>query len=143
MRKNFFKILQHGLGARLFLILGVVLIVFFTIGVIREYLKRQELDKEVAGLEQELENLKLKKKSFLSSMEAYKSDFFLEQEARTKFNFKKPGEKVAVIPVSKLSETVDQQNLKISDGKMALSGYRGLAKINSSAWWNYFFGDKL
>ena len=141
MKKNFLKILQNGLSARLFLIFGVILVVFFSFGVVREYFKRQELDKELAGLEQELENLKLKKKTFLSSIESYKGEFFLEQEARTKFNFKKPGEKVAVIPVSKLIESTASQSLPLGTDS-GTSQYRGRAKINSAAWWNYFFGEK-
>lgn len=133
--------MKHGLPARLFLIFGVILVVFFTLGVVREYFKRLELDKELSGLEQELDNLKFKKKTFLSSIESYKSDFFLEQEARTKFNFKKPGEKVAIIPVSKFENTVAGSKIQTSNAQTSV-GYRGLAKINSLAWWNYFFGEK-
>jgi len=141
MKKNFFKILQQGIPARLFLIFGVILVVFFSFGAVREYFKRQELDKELSGLEQELENLKLKKKTFLSSIEAYKGNFFLEQEARTKFNFKKPGEKVAVITVSKFAESTVSRSL-LSETDFSAIQYRGRAKINSAAWWNYFFGEQ-
>lgn len=141
MRKNFLKIFKNGLPARLFLIFGVILIVFFTLGVVREYFKRLDLDKELSGLEQELENLKFKKKTFLSSIESYKSDFFLEQEARTKFNFKKAGEKVAIIPVSKFTEVVVNPKASSTTTKSSV-GYRGLAKVNSLAWWHYFFGEK-
>lgn len=141
MKRNFFEVLKKGLPARLFLIFGVILMIFFSFGVIKGYFKRLELDKELSGLEQELENLKLKKKTFLSSIESYHSDFFLEQEARTKFNFKKPGEKVAIIPISKSAESIVNQEAKTFVNQISI-GYRGLAKVNGAAWWNYFFGEK-
>lgn len=107
-------------------------------GVAREYLKRAELDREIIKLEQELAKLNFDKKDFLNSIESYKSGFFLEQEAREKMNYKKPGETVAVIPAAALSA---EKTEKSEGGSFAGEPLNG-AVANAAEWWNYFFGDK-
>lgn len=119
----------------------LVILLLLIMGIVREYLRQKELDKEVSTLEAEIERLNLDKKNFLSSIEAYQSDFFLEQEARTKFNLKKPGEKVAVIP----STTIDliQSNNSSNDQEDNKKVFNNPYLENASAWWQYFFGVEI
>lgn len=126
-RKNFFS--------NMALVLVLVILLFLIMGIGREYVKQRSLNSEIAGLEQELEKLNLNKKIFLSSIEEYQSDSFLEQEARAKFNLKKPGEKVAVIPVPNMDDSL----LTEKDEKRAQE-LRGARFENIFAWWQYFFG---
>ena len=122
------------------LVFVIIFLVVLFVGIAREYLKRIELDQEINTLAQELEDLKFQKKDFLKSIENYESGFFLEQEAREKFNLKKQGEKVAVIPASGLDyqEKVDENSTKNEN----VFSEAGMLKIqNAVAWWEYFFGE--
>ncbi|KKR07353.1 MAG: hypothetical protein UT32_C0012G0016 [Parcubacteria group bacterium GW2011_GWC2_39_14] len=115
----------------------LLLIIVLAIGSVREYLRQKELNKEMVTLQEDIKNLNLEKNQFLSSIEAYKSEFFVEQEARLKFNLQKSGEKVLVIPQGG------------SGGLVGLGGENDLAEAQSAstrfyvnnvrAWGNYFF----
>ena len=121
--------------SRFFVVLMIVVSVIFVLGIVREYVKRVELDREISQLENELEKLKLKKKNFLSSIDAYGSEFFVEQEARMKFNLKKPEEQVVIIPVNKISEEAITKNNN-TDEKINKTNNK---QVNLFAWWQYFF----
>lgn len=121
--------------AIVFLLIGLLLL---SIGIIREYLKQKELDREVLTLEQELASLNLNKKNFLTSIDAYQSEFFVEQEARAKFNLKKPGEKVVIIPSTTI-ETINANKAQLVEGADN-NLKKNLYIENISSWVNYFFG---
>lgn len=119
----------------------LIILILFVFGIAREYLKQKELDTEVASLQAEIEKLNLDKKSFLNSIDAYQGEFFLEQEARTKFNLKKPGEKVVIIP----STTIDSMQANNEEKMVGVDNKnlnKSLYRENISAWWNYFFGTE-
>ena len=121
--------------SRFFVVLMIVVAVIFVLGIVREYVKRVELDREISQLENELEKLKLKKKNFLSSIDAYGSEFFVEQEARMKFNLKKPEEQVVIIPVNKISEEAITKNNNTDENNNKTNN----KQVNLFAWWQYFF----
>ena len=121
--------------AIVFLLIGLLLLSF---GIVREYLRKKELAREVISLEQELANLNLDKKNFLSSIDAYQSEFFVEQEARVKFNLKKPGEKVVIIPSTTI-ETIQANKAQLVAGE-GQELQKNLYMENASSWANYFFG---
>jgi cell division protein FtsB len=70
---------------------------------IKEILNKSKLDKEITELNQEIEQLKLKKQNFLSLIDTYQNDFYLEKEARSKMNLKKSGEKVVVVKLDDIN----------------------------------------
>ena len=73
-----------------FIIVSAILILFILVtGIIREYLRQIEMNKEIASLEDELQKLNWGKKDFLQSIDEYQSDYFVEEQARTAFNLKK------------------------------------------------------
>lgn len=123
--------------AIVFLLISLLLL---SIGIVREYLKQKELDREVISLEQELDNLNLNKKNFLSSIDDYQSEFFVEQEARAKFNLKKPGENVVIIPSSTI-ETVNEQKAQLVEAAKNDSP-QNIYLENMSSWVSYFFGTE-
>jgi len=120
--------------ARFIVLFFVLLIILFVFGIVREYAKKIELDKEIVSLQQELDQLKIDKNNFLDSIDSYQSDFFLEQEAREKFNLKKQGEKVVVIPVDKYADNLNKQDQENKQSLVERSMGRNLQD-----WWNYFF----
>ena len=134
---------QKSFFSRFVFVFAIIIIVILFLGIVREYVKRVELDNEVAVLDQELEKLKLKKKGFLNSIEAYHSNFFIEQEARDKFNLKQPGEKVVVITPPRLS--LGQMPLDPGQAQDLAGNSTTKTAIvfkNVQTWWQYFFGDR-
>lgn len=126
---------KHSFFSRFFVILVILVSIFLIFGISREYMKRVELDKEVAELENELEKLNAKKKDFLSSIESYDSEFFIEQEARIKFDMKKPNEEVVIIPIGQIPE--QQTNNLVAENNQQTK-----QQLNIVKWWEYFFEDK-
>ena len=124
--------------SKLIIVASVVIAVLFVFGIIREYLNRVELDNEITELESELVELKLDKKDFLQSIEAYQTDFYVEQEAREKFNLIKQGEKVAVIPI----DQINTKDTNLNNEKNTVD-LKSVSRSNAIDWWQYFFGDKV
>lgn len=113
----------------------ILFLVVLVIGIVREYFKQTEMNKELAGLESELAKLNWDKNKFLQSIDEFESDYFVEREARTKFNLKKEGEKVVVVPLLSLpAENDGVKNDQAEGGEK-----RGVYWRNASVWWDYFF----
>ena len=127
------KLFRRFLAAFIF-----VLFLVIVLGVVREHFKRRELNKEIANLEAEVKNLETKKKDFLTSIELYQSDFFIEKEAREKFNLKKGGEAVSVIPVGANTKSLTAT----LSTEAAIDFVRPSLGENARGWWNYFFGAR-
>lgn len=122
--------------SRVIIVLLIIVLALFVMGIIREYAKKIELNKEVVTLEEEVEKLNYEKNDFLQTIDAYEGEFFLEQEAREKFNMKKEGESVAVIPVTgSLTEEIKQKYLV---EKLAPT-FEPAYWQNVKSWYEYFF----
>lgn len=118
----------------------ILLIFVLIVGTIREYLRQKELDKEMAALQEEINRLNLDKSQFLSSIEAYESKFFVEQEARLKFNLQNPGEKVLVIPQDGVKNSGKAVDLGATSETQ--TGKVQFYVNNVRAWWKYFFPSR-
>lgn len=128
-RKNFFQ--------KFVMTLAILVLIFLVFGIVKEYLLQREIDGQIASLEQELDQLNARKTGFLRTIQSLQSDFFVEQEARTKLNLMKPGEKVAVIPFSMIETMVSD---KLSAGEQAEQmADRHSILYNAKSWWRYFF----
>jgi len=123
---------------RFFIAFIFVFFLVIVLGIVREYFKRQELNREIANLAMEVKNLESKKADFLQSIELYQSDFFIEKEAREKFNLKSAGEQVSVIPVSDAAQAAAKA---LSGGETDSSSPSFGANVRG--WWEYFFADKM
>ncbi|OGF32514.1 hypothetical protein A2478_02685 [Candidatus Falkowbacteria bacterium RIFOXYC2_FULL_36_12] len=111
------------------------LVLFISFLVIKEVINKKKLDREIMALKQEIEILNLDQQQFLSSIDKYNSDFFVEQEARSKFNLKKEGEQVAVVKLDDIQKIQTMEGL-INEPNVDLQ------KSNIVKWWEYFFGVK-
>ena len=127
---------KKSLFKKFFFVFCLLLLAVLIFGAGREYLKRKEIDREIAELEKELAGFNVKNKGFLDSLKLYESGFFIEQEARTKLNYKKPGEKVVVIPGA-------EKSLKAGEGAEKTEAAAAVAGAwkNAGEWWEYFFKD--
>ncbi|PIR94554.1 hypothetical protein COT97_00755 [Candidatus Falkowbacteria bacterium CG10_big_fil_rev_8_21_14_0_10_39_11] len=108
----------------------VFFLVFFSI---KEYVNKKKLDAEITNLNQEIETLSSQKQEFLQTIDHYNSDFFVEKEARTKLNLKKPGENIVVVKLDDINSVNSDDSSKVGDPGSNSS------QNNLVLWWNYFF----
>lgn len=116
--------------SRLFLIIGVVILVIFSVALGKEVVRKYEVNKEINQLKEEVVNLEKRNAELSDLMQFLNTDRFKEEEARTKLGMAKPGEKVVVIPnvnAEENNEQIDQQTTKQTN------------LTNPQKWWNYFF----
>ena len=111
--------------------------VIFISGIIREAWRIRSFNNEIDELQQELENLKMDRQEFLSSIDLYESELFVEQEARTKFNLQKPGEEVVVIPVDD-QDIVGALGDKTKSQNTEPKNLRERMSKNLNDWWGVF-----
>lgn len=70
-------------------------IVFFvSASTVRETYRGWKVDQEIEGLKSQVAALESQKHSMTSLLDTMKTDTYVEQEARLRFNLKKPGEHV-------------------------------------------------
>ncbi len=109
----------------------IFLLVLILIGVVtaasKEGYRRYQVDKEIAELEQKIENLKKENRSLFALLEHFQSEEFLEKEARLKLNLIKEGEKLVIINSKK--EASSEQETDLEKEKTS----------NFKRWWSYFF----
>lgn len=132
--KNIFKKI---IFSNILLFICLFLIVFFSSNLIRDYLNKKQLNKEIDKLQQKINDLTDKNDQLTNLIGYLKSPEYLEEEARIKLNKKKPGEEVIIVPNNiELDDTPTV--LKINDNKMINN------KLNNNLkkWWQYFFGIK-
>ncbi len=123
---------QQFFGSRWFLILGTVFLIFLLVGYGRMYYQNYLVNKEIARLELEAQNVRAKKSQMLEMLEYSKSQSFVEKQARLELNLVKDGEHVVM--VKKLAGTDGgegrQKNKLVVESEEV---------FNPLAWWRYFF----
>jgi len=77
------------------ILLGMLVLLSFPLT--RNWRQRRAIDKEIKGLETQVNDLEHKNSNLKTVIDYMQSDQFVEEEARTKLNYKKPGESVAVV----------------------------------------------
>lgn len=76
---------------------GVVVLVFLGLGFGREYLRNREIERNIAELEAQNDELESEQLAALSVIESLSSEYYLEGEARRKRGLASPGEELVVI----------------------------------------------
>lgn len=133
MTSRFNKSGGNNRWAVVFTVIAVMALIGLGSGIVSAYHQRKALDQKMAELQAQIDKLNSDKRDFVAAIESYQSQFFLEQAARTKFNLKKPGEKVAVISLSGTPINADSAD-KATDGKSGVGIFSNVA-----AWWSFFF----
>ncbi len=119
-------------------LLGLLVLISFPLT--KNWRQKQSIDTEIKELEQQVAELEHKNSSLKQVMDYMKSDQFVEEEARTKLNFKKPGEKVAVIEAQPGEETTSTAVSDIFDLPPAPEAKpEPKFVINLHKWLDYFF----
>lgn len=118
--------------SRLFLFLGVIVLVLFSVSLSKEVVRRYEVNREINQLKKEVENLEVRNAELADLIQYVNTESFQEKEARTKLGMAKPGEKVVVIPDVPEAQSVDE-NSNVPANLEELS--------YPQRWWNYFFNQ--
>lgn len=105
-------------------LLLIVLLVLSVVKVVREAIVRYEINKEIASLENQLDELDNKSNKLGDMINYLKTDQYIEKEARTKLNLVKPGEK----QINFTSSTDSLARVDLDKGSS-----------NYIKWFNYFF----
>ncbi len=113
--------------SKFFLVFCVVifLVVLFALG--KGTIKNYKVNSEIQELQDEISQLESQNQDFSQLITYFKSDAFIEQEAKLKLGFKNPGENLVVIPQGEINE--ETQNVVDLEA----------TANNPAKWWAYFF----
>ena len=117
---------------KLFVLVGVLIVVFLSINLGKEYYREHQIQKEINSLQKEIESLEKNIYKFSQLAEYYETSEYKEVEVRKRLNMKKEGEKVVII--KNLSADLDQIGIEDELNNKNLPNYM--------KWWNYFFASR-
>ncbi|MCR4280107.1 MAG: septum formation initiator family protein [Candidatus Komeilibacteria bacterium] len=116
-----------------FIIGALAVIVFFIFSTVRDYYRQQSLRDEIGDLSKQISQLSDQRQELEETWEYAQSEDFVEIEARTKLNLRKPGEKVIIVTDPEQAQQIMNQGARLQtlQAKEEESGYK--------VWWKYFF----
>jgi cell division protein FtsB len=123
--------MRNGKKISIMLVGSVLLAAAFMVGFGREYLRNRSIEREIAGLQSENSRLEGKKLEFLSLIDDLSSEYYLEEQSRTKQGMAKPGETLILV------DTGEYDAKPAGAVKGASDELSGLS--NPSKWLYYFF----
>ncbi len=120
------------------IIFGIILLLIFLLGLslLKHRQEQQNINQNIAQLKKQINQLEKNNKRLEYLISYFQSDNYVEKEARTKLEMKKPGEKVIVV----LNNNKKSQAVATSSVATATSS---APKVSlPKKWWLYFFGPK-
>ena len=126
-KKNKKNLISSFLTSTWVFVFILVLLLVFSVSLIREVMRKIEIQRQIAALEEKIDSLENDNKQLESLIAYLQTDDFIEEEARKKLSLKKPGEKVIAVP--ELEESSDSSNASTS----TLPNWR--------LWWYYFLSN--
>jgi cell division protein FtsB len=121
------------LESKIFISLGLIVLVFISIALGREIAHRNQIRNQIESLKSEISSLEQKNIELGSLIEYLKTPSFKEKEARTRLGLQKPGESVISVPEEEINE--ENSNLNIENS----TNNSKIANTNPKKWWSYFF----
>lgn len=126
-KQNIF--LQTFIYSKLYLLLGMVLIVVMGFLLGKELISRRGVDSEISSLKDEIQKLEGSNMDLQKLVQYLGSDDYVKQEAKLKFGFREQGEQAVVIS----DQNLDQKKFlaAVSKSEPVLS--------NPEKWWKFIF----
>ncbi len=115
---------------RFLLIGGLIFLIFISIGLSKEVLRRHQINKEIERVKKEIEDLEKKNQELSSLVDYLSTESFKEIQARRELGFQKEGETA----ISIQSKEEEGEEVKEGEQKEEIS--------SSKKWWNYFFASR-
>ncbi|OGY89537.1 MAG: hypothetical protein A2927_00880 [Candidatus Komeilibacteria bacterium RIFCSPLOWO2_01_FULL_45_10] len=122
------------LGSKILFLVSLFILIFFSVNLTREIINRRDLEKDIKKLEEEMGGLAARNQELGGLIEYFKTMDFVEEEARTKLNLRKPGEQIIIVP----PEPLAGEPFLVSP-LASLSGSEAKPSSNWERWLNYFF----
>ncbi|OIO46989.1 MAG: hypothetical protein AUJ28_01495 [Parcubacteria group bacterium CG1_02_37_51] len=116
-----------------FIIFLILIIVFFLYQIWQDYYQQHDLRQEIIHLEDQLLSVTEEQQALAETMAYVQSDDFVEIEARTKLNLRKPGEQIIIV-----SNDDDIQRLMEQSGTNG-SYFNQEEQSNLRRWWSHFW----
>lgn len=126
--------LRRILRSKFLLSIEVVLLVLISMALGREIVQRYTIEREIAQLKSEFEELEKNNVDLEQLISYFKSDTFKEEEARTKLGLKLEGESIVLLPEA--SEEVEYSSN--DENEM----FSSKTTNNPKRWLTHFFGIK-
>lgn len=117
--------------SRFFLLTAVILLLIVSYSIVRSFIRRSEIEREVSSLQVEISKLKERNEQLSKLINYLGTEESKEKEARLQLGLQKPGENVVIIPSSDSPE--NSSNSTNADEEENVS--------NLFLWLKYFFGD--
>lgn len=114
-------------ASRLFLFISLPLAVLVAFGYARSFYQGYKINQEIKALQAEVATLERKKIESLDILKYVESNEFVERQARTELNLKRPGERV-LVATNRPAETVTETS----------EAEAGQRLNNPLKWWYYF-----
>jgi cell division protein FtsB len=133
---------------RLLFVVNAVVLAALGLSFGREWMRNSEIQSEIARLEEQARSLETRNLQIADLNTAFRTESFIEREARLKLGMKKPGENVVVIQEDgstpgPIIDATDGMTAEAADPRLLLA-VDGEPKelANPSKWWQYFFERK-
>ena len=121
------------------LLLGLLVLLSFPLS--KNWRQKRSIEQEIKGLEIQVKDMEGKNSNLKNVLDYMQSDQFVEEQARTKLNYKKPGESVVVIegrPGEVPLTATSPFEIPVESPKVTASR----ATVNVNKWLDYFFEVK-
>lgn len=128
------KFAKRFFASKVFLFFSLAIFGFLLFSFGEKIIASRQIDKEIKAVEENIARLESQSREFSKLLNYLGTNEFVEQEARLKFNLRKPGESVAILPEIEI-QNEKENNLK-GDGTNT-----GVQMNNPKKWWKYFFGN--
>ena len=129
------KSVKSVLTSKFFLLLCTVLIMLFSVSVVKELLRRIEINKEISTLEQEIGVLESNNQELANLIDYINSSRYQEKEIKARLNLQESGEQVVFVPQNGRTNSVMLPDAETGiNANIDQSG-----NANYTKWWNYFF----
>lgn len=127
--------INNVLRSKLFLIFCLTLVVLLSVSVVKEMLRKNEINQEIKVLETEIVSLEDNNQELTNLIDYLNSSSWQEKEVKTRLNLKEAGEEVVFIPQ-------ENKNMAYNNILSTEQESTKLARLNNTEkWWNYFFNN--
>lgn len=130
---------------RLLFVINAVVFVALAFSFGREWIRNREIRDQIASLQAQAESLEARNLEIADLNTAFRTQSFIEREARLKLGLKKPGENVVIIQNGQSTPVAntdgETENVTQAQDPRALLAQADVPEevANPSKWWQYFF----
>lgn len=128
------KTFRQLLNSKIFLFFCLVFICMISFSVIKEFLRKLEINHEINNLQADVSVLEDKNTEMADLVQYLNSSGWQEKEVKARLNLQSPGEKVVLIPEN------NQTNLNLPE-PTEINGPEAEKISNAQKWFNYFLTD--